>query len=169
MVCLVQWSKWVGVGWTHFCRCLVRSREGWVQPERRICSPDAGRSGPPKTSGPPRPRWTPSPLRVGPPGPARAEREEHRQAWRRRRGSQPVNAAQAAAVEHGAEAGVVAGRVEVGEPRAARARGEEGAGRRQTRGAGRAGAGRRQSREPAVAVARLAELVERRQRVGGRR
>jgi len=68
-----------------------------------------------------------------------------------------VNAAQAAAVEHGAEAGVAAGRVEVGEPRAARARGEE------------EGAGRRQSREPAVAVAPLAELVERWQRAGGRR
>jgi len=36
-------------------------------------------------------------------------------------------------------------------------------------GATKGGAGRRQSREPAVAVARLAELVERRQRVGGRR
>jgi len=93
-------------------------------------------------------------------------------------GSRPVSAAQAAAVEHGAEAGVAAGRVEVGEPRAARARGEEGAGRRQTRGAGRAvrTSGRHLGRggaeaepEPAVAVARLAELVERRQRVGGRR
>ena len=215
--------------WT---RVWFKVHAGWVQPQRGICRVDAGRSGPPKSSGPPRPTSTASGVRLaggeaarGEPARGEPARSSGRAASRRGRAGRGAGAGPGASTERVAPAssgqreerrpeaqpaepsGRSTGEPSSGAAAAARAERRPSStaqrrawrlaawrsashgqharvGKKKGRGGGRpgapagqcgppgatkGGAGRRQSREPAVAVARLAELVERRQRVGGRR